>query len=237
MEFDNSFEVPLPPGEAWKVLMDIRRIAPCMPGAELTDVVDERTYKGRIGVRLGPVALTFAGTVKFEEIDAVGHTARLVAQGSDAKGRGAANAVAAFQLEPAGAGTKVLVHTSLNLSGAVAQYGRGVGIIQLTAAQIVSQFATNLKAQLAKEDAAGAAAPAGSGGVPPPDAAVMARETRALHESSAAPPTAKPIDGFTLVAQVLWDFLRRLFGRGYLTCTERWPTTMSSKHAVRDAVL
>ena len=59
MEFDNSFEVPLPPDEAWAVLMDIRRIAPCMPGAELTDVVDERTYKGRIGVRLGPVALTF----------------------------------------------------------------------------------------------------------------------------------------------------------------------------------
>jgi carbon monoxide dehydrogenase subunit G len=214
MEFDNSFEVPLPPGEAWKVLMDIRRIAPCMPGAELTDVVDERTYKGRIGVRLGPVALTFAGTVKFEEIDAAGHTARVAAQGSDAKGRGAANAVAAFRLEPAGGGTKVLVHTSLNLSGAVAQYGRGVGIIQLTAAQIVSQFASNLKAQLAQEDAAGATAPAGSGGIPPPDAAVMARETRALRESSAAPPAAKPIAGFTLIAQVLWDFLRRLFGRG-----------------------
>ena len=69
MEFDNSFEVPLPMGDAWKLLMDIRRIAPCMPGAEVTDVVDERTYKGSIGVRLGPVALTFAGTVKFEEID------------------------------------------------------------------------------------------------------------------------------------------------------------------------
>jgi uncharacterized protein len=212
MEFDNSFEVPLPPGDAWKVLMDIRRIAPCMPGAELTDVADERTYKGRIGVRLGPVALTFAGTVKFEEIDAAGHTARVVAQGTDAKGRGAANAVAAFRLEPAGSGTKVLVHTSLNLSGAVAQYGRGVGIIQLTAAQIVSQFASNLKAQLAKEDAAGAAAP-GSGGAPPPDAAVTTRETRVLHESSAAPPAAKPISGFRLMAQVLWGLLRRLFGR------------------------
>ncbi len=213
MEFDNSFEVPLPPGEAWKVLMDIRRIAPCMPGAELTDVVDERTYRGRISVRLGPVELTFAGTVKFEEIDAAGHTARVAALGSDAKGRGAANAVAAFRLEPAGTGTKVLVHTNLNLSGAVAQYGRGVGIIQLTAAQIVNQFASNLKAQLAKEDAAGAAAPAGSGRVPPPAAAVMARETHAPHESSAAPPAAKPIAGFTLMAQVLWGLFRRLFGR------------------------
>src|SRR5579864_7326912 len=113
MEFDNSFEVPLPVGDAWKVLMDIRRIAPCMPGAELTDVVDERTYKGKIGVRLGPVALTFAGTVKFEEIDDVNHSARVAAQGSDAKGRGAANATASFRLDPAGDGTKVLVHTNL----------------------------------------------------------------------------------------------------------------------------
>src|SRR5262249_18941027 len=68
MEFDNTFEVPLPPAEAWPVLMDIRRIAPCMPGAQLTEVVDDRTYKGNIGVRLGPVALTFAGIVKFEDI-------------------------------------------------------------------------------------------------------------------------------------------------------------------------
>ena len=104
MEFDNSFEVPLPVDDAWKVLMDIRRIAPCMPGAELTEVIDDRTYKGKIGVRLGPVALAFAGTVKFDEIDDAAHTARVAAQGSDAKGRGAANATASFHLEPAGGG-------------------------------------------------------------------------------------------------------------------------------------
>src|SRR5258708_9547897 len=101
MEFDNSFEVPLPVDNAWKVLMDIRRIAPCMPGAELTDVVDERTYKGRIGVRLGPVALTFAGTVKFEEIDEANHAARVAAQGIVSKGRGAATTRPALQLPPA----------------------------------------------------------------------------------------------------------------------------------------
>jgi carbon monoxide dehydrogenase subunit G len=212
MEFDNSFEVPLPPADAWKVLMDIRRIAPCMPGAELTDVVDERTYKGRIGVRLGPVALTFAGTVKFEEINAANRTARVAAQGSDAKGRGAATAAAAFRLEPAdgstaASGTRVLVHTNLALSGAVAQYGRGVGIIQLTAAQIVNQFAANLKAQLAKDNAATAA---GSGGVP--DSAA-ARETPVLHGSGAAASAAKPISGFTLIAQLLWSLIARLFGR------------------------
>src|SRR5580700_11424313 len=108
MEFDNSFDVPLPVEDAWKVLMDIRRIAPCMPGAELNEVIDEHTYKGRIAVRLGPVALTFAGTVRFEEIDDANHKARVAAQGSDAKGRGGANAVAAFHLEPIVDGTKVL---------------------------------------------------------------------------------------------------------------------------------
>ncbi len=105
MEFDNSFEVPLPPAEAWKVLLDIKRIAPCMPGAELTEVVDQDTYKGKIGVRLGPVALTFAGIVKLEEIDDAKHTARVSAQGTDAKGRGGANAASLFRLEPTAGGS------------------------------------------------------------------------------------------------------------------------------------
>src|SRR6202035_2415800 len=104
MEFDNSFEVPLPPAQAWKVLMDIRRIAPCMPGAELTDVVDAQTFRGKISVRLGPVALSFAGLIKLEDVDNANYSARVKAQGSDDKGRGAANAAATFRLEPVGTG-------------------------------------------------------------------------------------------------------------------------------------
>jgi uncharacterized protein len=211
MEFDNSFEAPLTIGDAWALLMDIRRIAPCMPGAALTDVVGERTYKGRIGVRLGPVALTFAGTVKFEDIDDANHRARIAAHGSDAKGRGAANAAASFGLKPTGGGTKVLVHTDLTLSGAVAQYGRGVGIIPMTAAQIVTQFANNLKGQLAKEGAQAAAAaqaeahPTSAPLAPPPTSP----------QSTSPPPyaAAKPISDFALMTSVLWRFLRRLFGR------------------------
>jgi carbon monoxide dehydrogenase subunit G len=233
MEFDNSFEVPLPVGDAWKVLMDIRRIAPCMPGAELTEVVDERTYKGKIGVRLGPVALTFAGTVKFEEIDEANHRARVAAQGNDAKGRGAANATAAFHLEPTAAGTKVLVHTNLTLSGAVAQYGRGVGIIQITAAQIITQFANNLKTQITAGGAAAPAAPTAAPAAPlaagpsvpaaaaPSPPAATAAASPASRPSPTAPspaappppaPPVKPISGFTLMAQVLWQSIRRLFG-------------------------
>ena len=148
MEFDNSFEVPLPPEQAWPVLMNIQGIAPCMPGAQLTEVVDDKTYKGNIGVRLGPVALTFAGTVVFEEIDNAGYSARVRAQGNDAKGRGSAHATSSFKIEPSAAGSKVLVHTNLTLSGAVAQYGRGVGMIQATASALMNQFANNLKKQL-----------------------------------------------------------------------------------------
>jgi uncharacterized protein len=234
MEFDNAFEVPLAVDDAWKVLMDIRRVAPCMPGAELTDVVDERTYKGRIGVRLGPVALSFVGTVKFEDIDNVNRSARVAAQGSDTKGRGAANAVAAFRLEPADGGSRVLVHTNLTLSGAVAQYGRGVGIIQMTAAQIITQFANNLKAQLARDGAAaaarhegGAASPAAAVSAPPAGReggapAAIAPAPAPVPPAPAVPPpqppaagaAAKPISGLALAAAVLWQALKRLFGRG-----------------------
>jgi carbon monoxide dehydrogenase subunit G len=191
MEFDNSFDVPLPPAQAWPLLMNIQGIAPCMPGAQLTEVVDDKTYKGNIAVRLGPVALTFAGLVKFEDIDNANHTARVRAQGNDAKGRGSAQATAAFRLEPSAGGSRVLVHTDLTLSGAVAQYGRGVGMIQATASALMTQFANNLKAQIGQHEPAPAAATA---------------------TPSAPPqPAAKPISGLSLMVQVLWDSIRRLF--------------------------
>src|SRR5437868_4349883 len=145
MLINNGFEVPLPPAQAWKVLMDIPRIAPCMPGAQLTDVVDENTYNGKVSVRLGPVALTFAGTVKFSEKDEAAHRARVTAQGKDSKGRGGAHATVDFHIESVPAGSRVLVKTDLNLSGAVAQYGRASGMIQDVAQQLIGQFAISLK--------------------------------------------------------------------------------------------
>jgi len=205
MEFDNSFEVPLPPDEAWKVLLDIERIAPCMPGAELTEVVDQNTYKGKIGVRLGPVALTFAGIVKLEQIDGATHTAGVVAQGTDAKGRGGANAASLFRLEPAAGGSKVLVHTNLTLSGAVAQYGRGVGIIQATAAQLMKQFAACLKEKLAQGRPA---APAAASAVPPP-----MQPSPPIAPTTAPTQAAKPIAGFALIANVIWSWITGLFRR------------------------
>jgi carbon monoxide dehydrogenase subunit G len=215
MEFDNSFEVPLPQAEAWAVLMDVRRIAPCMPGAELTDVVDDKTYKGKISVRLGPVALTFAGTVIFEEIDNANFKARVKAQGNDAKGRGSASAGSTFRLEPAGSGSKVLVHTDLTLSGAVAQYGRGVGMIQATASALMNQFAGNLKAHLAQSEARSAAPPpsAATTDISPADAPPVA-PAMPLPSPAPVPGAAKPISGFALMGTVFMNWLRGLFGGG-----------------------
>ena len=203
MEFDNSFEVPLPPAQAWDVLMDVRRIAPCMPGAQLTEIVDDRTFKGTVGVRLGPVALTFGGTATFENIDAAAHRARIKASGTDAKGRGGAQALVDFSLKEAGSGSTVLVHTNLTLSGSVAQYGRGVGMIQDVANQLIKQFANSLKAELARREAPAAAAPASAG---------AASGVAAPQAPTAPPPAAKPISGFSLLLGALWSWLKRLFG-------------------------
>lgn len=223
MEFDNSFDVPLAPDQAWAVLMDIPRIAPCMPGAELTEVVDVQNYKGKISVRLGPVALAFAGRVQIDAIDEANRSAKVKAQGSDAKGRGAANATASFRIEPSGGGSRVLIHTDLMLSGAVAQYGRGVGMIQATAAQIIGQFAGNLRAQLAREGepppapAAAAAPVAAAPEVAPPSfvaAPPLQPEQSPRSSAPPPPPAAKPISGLSLIARVIWQaIVARFTGR------------------------
>jgi hypothetical protein len=200
VEFDNSFEIPLSPDQAWPVLMDVARIAPCMPGAELTEIIDAQNYKGKISVRLGPVSLAFAGRVQLEDIDNAHHSARVKAQGSDSKGRGAAQAVAAFKVESKGSGSIVLIKTDLTLSGAVAQYGRGVGMIQATAAQIIGQFADNLRAQLAQ--------------APLPTDGIVSQGSSAQAAAPLGPtPLAKPISGFSLILRVIIQQIAQLFGR------------------------
>ena len=198
MEFENSFSVQVPVDEAWAILTDVERIAPCMPGAELTEVIDENSFKGKVSVRLGPVALTFQGDAKFEERDDAGHSARVKAQGRDAKGRGGANANVDFHLVPAEDGTtEVRIRTDLQLSGSVAQYGRGVGMIKDVAAQLIDRFAEALHEQILAERGT------------EDDAAEAAPEA-----SPAAPPSvAKPISGFSLGASAMWNaFLRWLKG-------------------------
>ena len=201
MEFENSFNVAVPVDEAWAILTDIERIAPCMPGAELTEIVDENSFRGKVSVRLGPVALTFQGDARFEERDDAGHSARVKAQGRDAKGRGGANANVDFRLVPADDGTtEVQIRTDLQLSGSVAQYGRGVGMIKDVAGQLIGRFADALHEQIAAERSADQ----------------EAAETPAAPAEPAPPPAAKPISGFSLGASVMWSavlrWLKGLFG-------------------------
>ena len=153
MKLENSFDVPVGIAEAWEVLIDIERIVPCMPGAALTDVVDESTFKGTVSIRLGPVALTFNGTAKLEEADASTYRARVRTEGSDTKGRGNVAADVTFFLLPEGDSTKVRIETDLRLSGAVAQYGRGAGMIADTAAHWIGEFSQCLQRKLSERGA------------------------------------------------------------------------------------
>jgi carbon monoxide dehydrogenase subunit G len=212
MQFTNDFEVSLPPDQAWPVLMDIERIVPCMPGAELVEVVDDKTFKGKVGVKLGPVALSFLCNAVFEEVDNTAHTARIKASGSDAKGRGNANTTIKFGLQPSAKGSKVIIDTDLTLTGAVAQYGRGVGMIQTVANQIISQFSRNLEAQItasrqAAPEPAPAAATAASG-----MAAQGTGNAPAASTPRPPPAPAKPISGFSLILSSLWAMIRGWFG-------------------------
>ncbi len=148
MQFTNSFEVSLPPEEAWPLLMDLPVIVPCMPGAELVEQTDARHLKAKVSVRLGPVGLVFLCDAEFTELDDVARKATVAATGADAKGRGTAQATIDFQCQPSAVGSKILITTELALSGAVAQYGRGAGLIQNVANQIILQFARNLETRI-----------------------------------------------------------------------------------------
>ena len=168
MELKNSFEVPAPPDRAWAFLLDVERVAPCMPGAELTEVVDERTWKGRVNLRLGPVSMSFAGTVVMQEKDEEARRVVLKADGREVRGKGAASALVTSVLEPTEAGgTRVSMEADLSVSGAVAQYGRGM--IADISKRLTDEFAECLRSQLAapaEEPAVSAEGPAPS--APPP---------------------------------------------------------------------
>lgn len=188
MKIENGFDVPLPPAEAWRVLLDIERVVPCLPGAELLETIDPTTYKGRVNVRLGPVAVSFVGTAKLEEVDEAKRSVRVKASGTEAKGRGGAQAIVAFSLaETAPRTSHVHIVTDLTLNGAVAQYGRGTAMIADMAQQMVNRFAETLKVQI---------------------------EGNAAERAAAAAEAKKGISGFALFFGALWRAFRRFIGAG-----------------------
>jgi carbon monoxide dehydrogenase subunit G len=160
MELEHSFIIPVPPEQAWPVLLDVERIAPCMPGATV-DSVDGDVVKGRIKVKVGPVALTYSGTARFVERDEQSRSIRLEASGKETRGAGTASATVRSSLQDEGGQTKVVVLTTMNVTGRPAQFGRGV--MAEVGGRIIERFATNLAALLASAPAASVAASNGSG--------------------------------------------------------------------------
>ncbi len=191
MKIENTFAIPLPVADAWKTLIDVESLVPCVPGAALIEKSDDLTYKGKISVRLGPVSLTFKGDAKFKELDEHSYRALMTAKGADANGRGGANANVTFYLEPDedDKRTTVRIETDLKLSGSIAQYGRGGTMISDLASMLTKQFADNLHQKLSQNHAN------------TEDAIPVVTEP------------AKPISGLTLGFQVLWNSIYRTFGR------------------------
>ena len=148
MQIHNKFVVPIPPAEAWSFLMDIPSTIACFPGAELIDQSDDGRYRGRVTVRLGPLAMVFNGTVRVEDRDDAAHSGTVKAAWAEAKGRGNANTVTRFRIGPSGAGAEAVLDTDIQLAGQVAQYGRASGMIADISAQLIAQFADNLRARL-----------------------------------------------------------------------------------------
>jgi uncharacterized protein len=147
IELDNSFTVPVPPEQAWDVLLDVERIAPCMPGASVTSVEGDE-IEGQVKVKLGPLSLTYKGTAKFTDKDQAGHSISIEAAGKETRGSGTASATVQANLTPGdGAGqTLVSIHTSLNVTGKPAQFGRS--LLPEVSGKLIQQFATNLEAMI-----------------------------------------------------------------------------------------
>lgn len=157
MRIENTFDIPLPPAAAWLELMDIAKTAACFPGASQVEATGPDDYKGRVTIKLGPLAMIFTGKLHLESRDDVAHSANVKAQWTETKGRGNALTATHFSLQAQDTGTRVVLQSDLQLAGQVAQYGRGVGMISAISAQLIATFAENLRARI---HASGEPAPA-----------------------------------------------------------------------------
>jgi carbon monoxide dehydrogenase subunit G len=143
-----EFTVDAPLEVVWRYLLDIPKIAHCVPGAELTEVIDDRTFGGKIGVKLGPIDLGYRGRISIEEVDEGSHTVRAKAEGSELRGRGGASAILTSKIYTDDSGrTAVTMETELGVSGIVAQFGRS-GIVQEVSQRLAQRFAACLEQDL-----------------------------------------------------------------------------------------
>jgi carbon monoxide dehydrogenase subunit G len=201
MKLEHEFTVPAPVDEAWKVLLDVEKVAPCMPGAALTSV-DGDEFTGTVKVKVGPIQVTYKGQAKFVEKDDANHRAVIEASGKEARGSGTAAATVTATLTQSGTQTKAHVVTDLNITGRPAQFGRGV--MADVGAKLIGQFADCLAEELGTggseagstvADAPAASSAVAADGAQPVEttaAAPLPPTTSATPEAAPAPATPIP---------------------------------------------
>ena len=189
MKLEQAFEVDAPVAEVWAALIDVERVAPCLPGAEITEKAGDGTYRGTFQVKLGPATAAYAGELQLETADEASHVCVMRANGRDKRGQGSAKATITSRMADAGGGTRVEVETDLQITGRLARFGRG-GMMEDISNRLMREFAECLAKQFASP----------------------AAEPGAASEPAAAPRT-KPISGFALFFAALRDRLKRLFRR------------------------
>lgn len=200
MRLEQSFDVDAPLDAVWSALIDVERVAPCLPGAEVTEAGDDGSYRGTFSVKLGPATASYRGTLKIEEADEAAHRATMRASGTDKRGQGGAKALMVSTLSASeGGGTHVDVETDFTITGRLASFSRG-GMIQDISNRLLREFAECLQQTLAGEQ-------------PAPEAAQAAAAASSPPPPRPAPRPAKPISGFGLFFGALRDRLRRLFAR------------------------
>lgn len=197
MKLEHSFEVAAPLERVWQKLIDVEQVAPCLPGAEVTEAGEDGTYHGTFSVRLGPTTAAYRGQLAMDEVDESAHRVVMRANGQDKRGQGSAKATIVSTMSEQSGVTKVEVETDFTITGRLARFGRG-GMIEDVSNRLLRDFATCLQRSIEgpppEEGAAGAQAP--EAGAQPP-----------------APPPSKPVGGFSLLMGALWDRIRRLFRR------------------------
>lgn len=186
MQLEHEFVVPVPAAQAWPVLLDIERIAPCLPGATVTKV-EGRDFEGRVRVKVGPITVTYNGNASFSEVDEDNRRAVIVARGKEARGSGTANATITAQLHDEGDRSRVTVHTDLAITGRPAQFGRGV--MNDVGAKLLDRFAACLSEQLAvgeqPQQPAPEVAPAEDAAIPSQPASALPGGAPARQEAGA----------------------------------------------------
>ena len=204
MKLEQSFTVEAPLERVWEALIDVQRVAPCLPGAEITDAGDDGTYRGTFTVKLGPTTAAYRGELRMESVDEATRSVTMDAKGQDKRGQGSAKATIVSVMREEGGATRVDVETDFTITGRLARFGRG-GMIKDISNRLLRDFSDCLARTIEAEP---------EGTTPSGHAESASGAGPAGAETPAAPTPAKPVSGISLFFSVLRERIGRLFGRG-----------------------